>query len=309
MLNIILHIILLIMIYFKYFIFIFWMACTQLQAVDFTNSIGIQFVNIKSGNFYMGSCQKLPADLKQDKKQNFMGFNSNSLCPSGAALDPNALSNEYPQHDVFISKPFKMGIYEVTLGQFKRFIEAQDRDDLLTDDFIAANGNGDRAAVVSVSWKDAQDFIQWLNKKEQTKKHHRYALPTEAQWEYAARAGTDTHYYYGNNSAKLVSYAWYDQNIYNMGRRYTQPVGQKIPNAWGLYDIHGNASEWVLDRYRKNYKRSKHIDPEGPFFGSERVIRGGSWMGGEAVQRSASRISAPPNTRDEDIGFRIILQN
>ena len=136
------------------------------RAADYTNSIGMQFNNIPAGRFYMGSCKLSKADKEADKKRKFMGLPAKgAVCPSGAGIDDWAGDNETPQHEVHIRRGFRMGVYEVTLGQFKQYIAAAGRDDLLTDDFIKYNSNGDRAPVVEVSWHDAQGFIGWLNKK------------------------------------------------------------------------------------------------------------------------------------------------
>ena len=154
------------------------------RAADYTNSIGMRFKNIPAGSFYMGSCKLSAADKEANKKRKFMGLSlKTAACPSGASIDDDAGDDETPQHKVRISRGFRMGVYEVTLGQFKQYITGADRDDLLTDDFIEYNSNGDRAPVTEVSWHDAQAFIGWLNKKEGARA---YRLPTEAEWEYAS---------------------------------------------------------------------------------------------------------------------------
>ena len=166
------------------------------RAADYTNSIGMKFKDIPAGRFYMGSCKYSKADKEADKKRKFMGLpRKGATCPSGAGVDGEANDNETPQHEVRIGRGFRMGVYEVTLGQFKQYIAAAGRDDLLTDDFIKYNNSGDRAPVVMVSWHDALGFIGWLNKKEGTQG---YRLPSEAEWEYAARAGTTTRYSWGD---------------------------------------------------------------------------------------------------------------
>ena len=166
------------------------------RAADYTNSIGMKFKDIPAGRFYMGSCKLSEADKEADKKRKFMGLPAKGAsCPSGVGNDDKAEDNETPQHEVRIGRGFRMGVYEVTLGQFKQYIAAAGRDDLLTDDFIQYNRNGDRAPVVMVSWHDAQGFIGWLDKKEGTQA---YRLPSEAEWEYAARAGTITRYSWGD---------------------------------------------------------------------------------------------------------------
>jgi formylglycine-generating enzyme required for sulfatase activity len=124
----------------------------------------------------------------------------------------------------------------------------------------------------TASWNDAQEFIRRLNQKEG---HARYRLPSEAEWEYAARAGTITAYSFGNDKNLLGRYAWFGEDF---ATGSTHPVGQKLPNPWGLYDIHGNVWEWVQDWYGERfYANSPSIDPARPSSGAGRVVRGGSW--------------------------------
>jgi formylglycine-generating enzyme required for sulfatase activity len=159
--------------------------------------------------------------------------------------------------------------------------------------------------VEDVSWNKVQTFIKYLNQKEGTNK---YRLPTEAEWEYAARAGTTTQYFFGDDADNLGRYAWYKDNS---GEK-THPVGQKEPNPWGLYDMHGNVYEWVQDWYDENYYvRSSASDPRGPSGGKERVVRGGVWYREASYLRSARRYGFPPEVRsgtgdgDYYCGFRL----
>lgn len=290
---------------------IVWFAAALLsqaaQAADYTNSIGMKFKNIPAGSFYMGSCKLSDADKEANKKRQFMGLSpKEAACPSGASTDGNASDDETPQHKVRISKGFQMGVYEVTLGQFKQFIAGAGRDDLLTDAFIKNNSHGDSAAVTTVSWDDAQAFIRWLNQHEGG---NGYRLPTEAEWEYAARAGTTTRFSWGNSERQAGDYAWYDKNTYDVGRKYAHAVGQKRPNPWGLYDMHGNVSEWVQDRYGENYYRNSPAnDPKGPGSGRFRVLRGGSWGNLARNLRSAARVNNSPGARRHFLGFRLVRQ-
>ena len=155
--------------------------------------------------------------------------------------------------------------------------------------------------VEMVSWDDAQEFIKRLNAKEG---HKRYRLPTEAEWEYAARAGTTTAYSFGDNKKELSRYAWYGENSGDS----TKPVGQKQPNPWGLYDVHGNVFEWVQDWYgEKYYANSPGTDPKGPSSSSGRVGRGGGWGSFAESCRSACRYFNSPDYRNICIGFRLAL--
>ena len=275
------------------------------RAADYTNSIGMQFKDIPAGRFYMGSCKYSEADKEANKKRKFMGLPAKgATCPSGAGVDDEAYDDETPQHEVRIRRGFRMGIYEVTLGQFKQYIAAAGRDNLLTDDFIKYNSNGDRAPVTAVSRHDAQGFIGWLNKKEGTQA---YRLPSEAEWEYAARAGTTTRYSWGDAIGRNRA------NCDGCGSRWDNkrpaPVGSFEPNAFGLYDMHGNVWEWVADCWHNNYKGAP---TDGSAWTSgcgsdvRAVVRGGSWLNGPRFLRSAYRGWYAPSSRDNNIGFRLV---
>ncbi len=275
------------------------------QAKEYTNSIGMKFVNIPAGSFYMGSCKMSGAQKKENEKRKFMGLPpKKAACPSGAGADNDAFDNETPQHLVKISKSFQLGKYEVTLGQFKKFIAGAERGDLLTDDFMQYNSHGNNAAVCHVSWNDAQAFVRWLNKKEGG---NHYRLPTEAEWEYAVRAGTKTRYFWGNSAGSAGSYAWYYKNAGDVGAKYAHAVGQKKPNPWGLYDMAGNVWEWCQDWYGENYYgNSPSVNPGGPSSGRNRVNRGGGWFLNARNLRSANRDDYSPGDRYYNIGFRLM---
>ena len=288
------------------------------RAADYTNSIGMKFKDIPAGRFYMGSCKLTEADKEADKKRKFMGLPAKgAVCPSGAGIDDEASDEETPQHEVHIRRGFRMGVHEVTLGQFKQYIAAAGRDDLLTDEFIEDNGNGDRAPVVGVSWHDAQDFIGWLNKKEGTQA---YRLPSEAEWEYAARAGTTTRYSWGNEIGRNRA------NCDGCGSRWDNkspaPVGSFAANAFGLFDMHGNVREWVADCWHESYEGAP---TDGSAWAAgcneERaVVRGGSWRYSAPVVlrylraanrnlrylRAASRSRVRPSLRFNFVGFRLV---
>jgi formylglycine-generating enzyme required for sulfatase activity len=135
---------------------------------------------------------------------------------------------------------------------------------------------------------------------------HYFRLPTEAEWEYAAKAGSDDDYSFGNNEKSLATYAWFG----NLGYKgNSHEVGLKQPNAWGLYDMHGNVWEWVQDWYDGTYySKSPEKNPAGPESGKYRVYRGGSWVGKAFNLRSSVRFSALPSTRTHDVGFRLVRQ-
>ena len=229
--------------------------------------------------------------------------------------------DEKPAHRVTISKPFWLARYPVTNAQYARYMAADFRSSGGSPE-SSQNPNRDNAAdqqasrlsyksqqpafwndrrfnqpeqpVVGVSWDDAVAFAKWAQGR----------LPTEAEWEYACRAGTTTEYSFGDDAARLGEYAWFGNN----SDQQTQPVGTKMPNAWGLYDMHGNVWEWCQDYYNSGYyKQSPEVDPAGPSMASYRVFRGGSWGHGAANCRSACRISITPDFRLNDLGFRLAL--
>jgi len=191
---------------------------------------------------------------------------------------------EKPVHRVNISNSFYMGKYEVTQTQWKAVMG--------NNPSSFSNCGGD-CPVENVSWDDVKDFIRKLNNLQND---YEYRLPTEAEWEYAARAGT-TGDYYGN----LDSIAWHSSNS---GSK-THPVGQKSPNAFGLYDMSGNVWEWCQDWYG-SYPSGTVTNPTGETSGSDRVFRGGGWNYAAANLRSANRSFNSPSNRYDSIGFRVV---
>jgi formylglycine-generating enzyme required for sulfatase activity len=196
-------------------------------------------------------------------------------------------SDERPVHRVTISRPFYLGKYEVTQAQWQAVMGSN-------PSFFRGNPT---LPVESVWWTDVREFIRRLNAMERGNK---YRLPTEAEWEYAARAGTSTAYSFGNDPKRLGEYAWYKNN--SGGK--THPVGQLKPNAWGLYDIHGNVWEWVRDWYGR-YPSAPVTDPRGPSSGTHRMRRGCGWNNAAPLCRTANRYSVP-GYRDDFLGFRLV---
>ena len=155
--------------------------------------------------------------------------------------------------------------------------------------------------VEKVSWNNCQKFIKELNQLDWGKG---YRLPTEAEWEYACRAGTNTNYYSGNNESDLTRVGWYQGNS---GKR-THPVGQKSPNSWGLFDMHGNVWEWVEDYWHSDYTGAPtNGDPWLSPTSSSRVLRGGSWLLSAGHCRSANRYGSIPSLTSYGFGFRIVF--
>jgi len=195
-------------------------------------------------------------------------------------------ADEKPVHRVQISEPFYIGKYEVTQKQWKAVMGNN-----------PGRWKGDNLPVERVSWKNAQEFCRKVGGD----------LPTEAQWEYACRAGTNTKWSFGDATTKIGEYAWYRGN--HQGKLHE--VGQKSPNPWGLHDMHGNAWEWCRDWYESNYYSrcaGGVTDPTGPGKGTSRVIRGGS-IGSAAIHlRSARRHKNSPDLKDDDlVSFRVVI--
>jgi formylglycine-generating enzyme required for sulfatase activity len=283
----------------------------NLNAEEISNSLGMKFVSISPGEFTMGSPES----------------------------EPNRESQETP-HEVELTKGFYMGAHEVTVGQFKRFVldtkhltdgekdgqgayginEAGKIEEMHARFTWKSPGfeQTDDHPVVDVSWGDAKAFCNWLSEKE----HKTYRLLTEAQWEYACRAGSKTAYAYGDdpeglaamgNGADATARAKYPHWTLGTpgadGHVFTAPVGKFRPNRFGLYDMHGNVWEWCEDFYVPNsFTTDKQVDPMGPTTGKERVQRGGGWSSDMNRCRSAARVGRDPSSyRGAYLGFRVVL--
>ena len=204
------------------------------------------------------------------------------------------------QHPVTISNPFYMQTTEVTQGQWKAVMGTEPWKG---EKYVKEGAN---YAATYVSWDDAVAYCKKLSEKE----GKTYRLPTEAEWEYACRAGTETRWSFGDDEKVLGDYAWYNENAYDIvSERYAHQVGLKKPNAFGLYDMHGNVYEWCHDYFEKDYyKQSPAQDPPGPASGSSRVLRGGSWVYGTRGNRSAFRNRDVAESRNSSNGFRLVRE-
>ncbi|MCP4698866.1 MAG: SUMF1/EgtB/PvdO family nonheme iron enzyme, partial [Gammaproteobacteria bacterium] len=199
--------------------------------------------------------------------------------------------DERPVHEVSLNS-FALGRYPVTVDEYDRFAKAAGREKPNDRGW----GRGKRP-VINVSWNDAAAYCEWLTKQT----GHSYRLPTEAEWEYACRAGSEGAYCFGNDEKQLKDYAW---SYENSGRK-THPVGEKKPNAFGLYDMHGNVWEWVHDWFDEEYyAKSPKENPADSDSGSLRVMRGGSWASLGQYARSAFRPRYSPVDRNMNLGFR-----
>jgi formylglycine-generating enzyme required for sulfatase activity len=276
--------------------------------MEVTNGLGMKLRLVPPGEFLMGSTkEQIEFYVRQagEKKSEM----SDRLA--------DRLKRVFPQHPVRLTRVFYLGVHEVTRRQFRRFVEATGfktdaekdgkggkglkGDKWLEDPRFVWNGNlrfsqTDDHPVVHVSWNDAVAFCKWLTQQEGVA----YRLPTEAQWEYACRAGNHGEWCVGDDESLLAEYAWYDANS---GRR-THPVGQKRANAFGLCDMHGNVWEWCNDWYA-DYRKGALSDPHGPQSGSVRVSRGGCWYYFAGYSRSVIRFRDPPSNRFSNLGFRV----
>jgi len=248
-----------------------------------TSKSGIEMVLIPAGTFAMGS---------------------DNGTPDEAPVDPVTLG------------PFWMDRYEVVQEEFRKY----ERPD-------PSHFKGPRQPLEQINWTDAAGYCNDRSRAEGLEpcydeetwacncNANGYRLPTEAEWEYACRAGTRTQYGFGDSDRRLADHAWYADN----SAKTTHPVGRKKPNAWGLYDMHGNVAEWCNDRYAKDYYRRTAAaaagavgieDPRGPDQGRERVIRGGAWNSSAGSCRSAYRTSSlsvdDTCLADDAIGFRCV---
>ena len=205
---------------------------------------------------------------------------------------------EGPQTAVTISRGYWMGKYEVTQGEYL---------EVMGSNPSRFTGDTNRP-VETVTWYDATNYCGQLTQRERAAgriaTNSVYRLPTEAEWEYACRAWTSTRFSYGDDPGytNLTNYAWYDGNSGGT----THPVGQKLANPWGLYDLHGNVWEWCQDWYGE-YPGGMAVDPQGPATGSDRVIRGGLWLLYARLCRSAHRTCYYPDSGLSLIGFRVVL--
>ncbi len=201
-------------------------------------------------------------------------------------------ANEGPQRAVKITSPFWMAVTEVTQVQYQTII---------------GNNSGATPNVeypVEVSWNEAANFCDKLSGII----GHSVRLPSEAEWEYACRAGTTTRFSFGDNENLIGDYAWFRTNAYDIDENYAHAVAHKKPNPWGLYDMHGNLWEWCNDWYGdKNSSTETLIDPNGPSSGEYRVLRGGSWFSAARHCRSASRYWLAPDGKENIVGFRVVV--
>jgi len=267
------------------------LASTGLSAqTTFTNTLGMTFVQIPAGSFMMGSCDiptSSKADRIRDEQREFLGQAADKAPEVKCQGEDNSNRDEKPRHNVTL-KSFWLGATEVTLGQFKKFLLATNRNDIMSGVFLTSNRkSSDEHAVVAVTWDHAQDFIKWLNQVD----GKGYRLPSESEWEYACNAGQYKKYCGMSANERGIA-------------KWDEPVNFFKPNPWGLRAITGNAGEWVEDAYFPSYEGA-------PTDGSarqpnsakaDRVFRGaqGSW-GGHTTERNRRE----PKIQSSSVGFRV----
>lgn len=235
----------------------------------------------------MAGCGRAPENEGDGVMMEFVRIPAGEFMMGSPVGESGRSNNEEPRHQVKITEPFYMSITEVTQQQYIQ---------MMGHNPSVFKGAGNPAETVS--WGGAMEFCRRLSKKTGRK----ITLPTEAQWEYACRAGTDTRFSFGEDNQSLVSYCWYKTN----SNQQSHPVALKKPNAWGLYDMHGNVQEWCSDRFDDPYySHSLSIDPEGPSI--LRIVRGGSHAHTGDFCRSASRRGSSSDNRNGVIGFRVVF--
>jgi formylglycine-generating enzyme required for sulfatase activity len=249
---------------------------TTNQTKEITNSMGMKFVLIPAGRFTMGS-----------------------------PVSEEGSQDDEPHHKVEISKPYYIGVTEVTRSQYATVMGLPgdiviERDPKTNRVVRKSEIRSSPVAATELTWEQAVEFCNRLSLIPEEKKAGRiYRLPTESEWEYACRAGTTTAFSFGNDGNQLVFYGWYTINS-----KTSSKVGFFKPNPWGLYDMHGNVSEWCSDWYG-DYPEGFVVDPKGPPEGTRRVCRGGNFDDAPANCRSAKRFGSMYSSKN--IGFRVAM--
>ncbi len=232
---------------------------------------------------------------KMIRIQNSLSFDMIKIKAGSFQMGSNDYDDEKPIHKVTIKNSFELDKYPVTVGEYLHFVKATKKEIL-----EKWSKEKDNHPVTDVSWNDAVAYCNWLNEQQ---KEYLYRLPTEAEWEYACRAGSTTKWSFGDDEGLLEEYAWYDKNSDGS----THEVGKRNKNDFDLHDMHGNVWEWCQDDYVDNYKNTPrdgkpYIDKNS----ESKIIRGGSWVISASYARSADRYRINPTIRNYNVGFRLL---
>ena len=262
-------------------------------AADSMQTVSIELEKRKPEKWLNSMLEREQTFLKEYPKFKMVDIPAGKFRMGCSPGDGDCYKDEKPAHWVTLSG-FKMSATEVTFDEWDVYVKAGGTNYSPDDE---GWGRGNRP-VINVSWKDVQKYIEWLNRV--TGK--RYSLPTEAQWEYVARAGTSTIYSFGNDKKRLKQYAWIDDN----SNGQTNEVGSLQPNKWGVYDMYGNVMELCMDGLN-DYQRGEEINPVGPSSRLGVVVRGGSFTHYSYHCRSSRRTSNSDCGRNKKIGYRLVL--
>ena len=250
----------------------------------------------------VGMASTHSADLNASVQLQMLWVEPGTFTMGSPTTEAGRNADREDEHNVTLTQGFYLGKYEVTQAQYEAVMTGN------TDSLSATPSqwpNNPNRPVEKVSWADAQIFLTRLNAQQSANIPFgwAYVLPTESQWEYACRAGTDTTYSWGDSiTASKANYS-------SSGLSQTRDVGNYAANPWGFFDMHGNVWEWTADWYQAAYPNGNPVvDPTGPASGSIRVLRGGSWLYGGTTLRSARRSNSPPGSRYHDLGFRVGFQ-
>jgi formylglycine-generating enzyme required for sulfatase activity len=252
--------------------------------------VTVILLKLFTGNNDSGSAENPAVAAKPiEVMTNSIGMTLAKIAAGSFSMGSSSYSKETAVHTVNFAADFWLGQYEVTQAQYRQVMETS-----------PSRFQGDTLPAERVSWEDAAEFCRRLGARE----NKTYRLPTEAEWEYACRAGSRAAFCFGDDDSRLGEYAWYDGSAGNK----THPVGSRKPNAWGLYDMHGNVWEWCSDWYQEGYYlASPATDPKGPDSGQFRVLRGGCWYNRPVMCRSTRRDFNRSDYRDDGVGFRVVL--
>ena len=233
---------------------------------------------------------EITVDLPDGATMDFVWIEPGTFTMGGSYPDDG------PAHEVTITQGYWLGKTEITQGQWEAVVGTTPWS---RQSLVQANPEHPAAWI---TWEDVQGLIAQLNAHEGSEV---YGLPSEAEWEYACRAGTTTRWSSGDDEEQLGDYAWYKSNAWDAGLQYAQPVGTKLANPWGLFDMHGNVAEWVQDYWTTWYSSGAQTDPQGPSTGNARVVRGGDLYNSVTFTRSAKRDNVSPGAYGGTLGARL----